>query len=289
MGVNNELLVHHLGLLERMTVRRNRSAIVMGFVALLFFVWERSPGVVIKLSMVGEISDVTVGHMIVLGPLILSALLIWVLIHSYRVRKITEQIKHQIEHLDPLDIQVTNLVLNDFADYKQIRYKDVYWWVNVPIRVFFFFIIPVIATLQILNSYSTFHPQFIRHEVHGYIDVIEWESTNNGGNVLGPNKQWDIEKYGKSPYNWSHWEKIKYLYFNDISSKGAKGLLRRSDIEKNKIIVETFPYVSTPLSWFHFLVNMLNIYLAFHLMRIQINLGRKRMIINNDQSQCEEL
>ena len=267
---NYDLLIHQLEQLDRMIIRRNRSLLVVGFVALLFLIWERSPGVVIKLSMIGEISDVTVAHMIVLGPLVLYGLLIWTLLHNYRVRKLIDLLNQQIEHLDSSYQRIIRLFLSEFADYSEFKYKDIYWWINVPFKFFFFLIIPLLSTFQILNSYSTFHPQFIRHKNDGIIMAVAWEKSKDGKQILGRNNEWDKNKYGKSPYDWSHLERISYLYFSDINSKGARGLLRRSEIEKNYTIVQTFPYVSPVTSWFHLMVSLLNITLVFHLMKIQL-------------------
>jgi len=268
---NNDFLIYHLEQYERIILRRNRSAIVVGFVALLFWIWERSPGVVIKLSMIGEISDVTVAHMIVIGPLILSGLLMWTLIHTYRVKKLIVLLNQQVEHLDSAYKQITNLVLQEFSHYKKFKYKDAYWWINVPVKNFFFLIIPVFSTFQILYSYSTIHPQFIRHDNDGIIEAVVWEKCKDGKQTIGRNNKWNKDKYGKSPYDWSHWERICYLYFRNLTSKGARGLLRRSEIEKNSTIVQTFPYVSPAISWFHLLVSLLNITLILILLRIQLS------------------
>jgi len=287
MSNNNDLLIFHLELLESMILRRNRSAIVLGFVALLFGIWERSPGVVVKLSMVGEVSGVTVAHMIVLGPLVLSGLLIWTLIHSYRVKNIIDLLNQQVENLGSSYKQVTNLFLQEFAHYKQSKYKDVYWWINVPIKNLFFLFIPVFTTFQILYSYSTFHPQFIRHEKDGIIEAVAWEKCKDG-KIIGRSKEWNKNKYGKSPYDWSHWERIEYLYFSDLTSKGARGLLRRNEIEKNPIIVQTFPYVSPAISWFHLMVSLFNIALIFQLMRIQLNTRKTKSDIEEFSIQNEQ-
>lgn len=292
MEINHDLFIYHLDRLNSVTVKRNRTMLIMCLVAFLLFLWERSAGIVVSFSMLGAATDVNVGHMIILGPLLLTGLLTQSLIYSYRAKKSAFIIKQQAKNLSLLDQKLALLYLEGYSQYKESRHRDVYWWISVPMKFLLLLVLPLLTTLQILDAYSSFQPQFIRYNSSSNIAVFVWESGKDNSQITKwdeekcgksectfvRNNNWDEEKHGESPYNWSRWKRIKYLYFSNPTRKGTRGFLRRGKIENNRTIVESFPYISPIISWLHLLVNLLNIFLAVHLLLLQTSNEETRNI-----------